>query len=128
MPSGEELKGDDAEATKENKSWEAGSADVDNTAVPQPPFDLLTTPGALEMDLAWSVPFDGNSALTDYIVEFKLATEPTIWTVFADGTSTDAFATVTGLTAALLYDFRISAVNSVGTSAVSETASDTPTA
>lgn len=127
MPSGEELKGDDAEATKENKSWEASTADVANTAVPQPPFDLLTTPGALEMALAWSVPFDGNSTLTDYIVEFKLATA-TDWNTFADGTSTDAFATVTGLTAALLYDFRISAVNSVGTSAVSETASDTPTA
>ena len=75
--------------------------------------------------LSWSAPAsNGGAAITDYVVQYKASASGT-WLTFADGTSTTTSATVTGLTAATAYDFRVAAVNSVGagpyTSAVSAT-------
>jgi len=50
------------------------------------------------------------------------------WLTFSDGTSTTASTTVTGLTNGTSYDFRIKAVNAVGTGSPSSVASSTPVA
>jgi hypothetical protein len=96
-------------------------------AEPDAPTDLVATPSSTQMVLTWTAPVDnGGASITDYIVEYKLNSEPTTWTTFADGTSATTGATVTGLTNDLSYNFRVSAVNSVGTGAVSSTATATP--
>ena len=117
-------------------SGHSGSATtIDNFVVsgagaatePDAPTDLVATPASTQMVLTWTAPVDnGGASITDYIVEYKLNSEPTTWTTFADGTSASTGATVTGLTNDLSYNFRVSAVNSVGTGAVSSTATAIP--
>ncbi len=92
----------------------AGSA-----VAPDAPTDVGGTPGNASVSLAWTAPAATSGAtITDYIVEYKATTAAT-WTTFADGISTGTSATVTGLTNGTSYAFRVSAVNSVGTGAVS---------
>lgn len=107
---------------------------VDNFAVngtsaasePDAPTSLTATPASTQMALSWTAPAANGAAITDYIIQYKLASEPTTWTTFSDGTSTSTSALVTGLTNDLSYNFRVSAVNSVGTGPVSSTATATP--
>ncbi len=107
----------------------AASNAVTPATIPDAPTNLSATSGNAEVDLDWDAPVsNGGSAITDYVIQYKLSSEPTTWSTFSDGTSTVTTTTVTGLTNELAYDFRVSAVNAVGTSAVSSTDSATPTA
>jgi hypothetical protein len=81
--------------------------------VPGSPTGLTATGGNTKGILSWTAPDNGGSAITDYVVDFKLSASPT-WSTFADGTSTAISATVTGLTNGSSYDFRVSAVNAIG--------------
>jgi hypothetical protein len=79
------------------------------------PNNLTATPGDSEAGLAWDAPTsDGGSAITDYQIQYKLASDST-WTTFNDGTSTTTSAVVTGLTNGNSYDFRVAAINGLGT-------------
>lgn len=82
--------------------------------------------GSGQVYLSWTAPRTGGSAITDYIVKYKLSSEPTTWTTFSDGTSTNTFATVTGLVNGSSYDFQVFAVNAIGTSSGSPIISKTP--
>lgn len=91
---------------------------------PDPPTGLTALPGDAGVDLSWTAPAgDGGSAITDYLIEYSLAGAGS-WSTFADGTSTATTATVTGLTNGLLYDFRVSAVNAIGTGTPSATTAE----
>lgn len=94
----------------------------------------VTVPGAVQslatgtptsgiVPLTWSAPITG-SAPTDYTVEYK-ATASGTWLPFTDGVSSATGASVTGLTPATAYDFRVTALNSAGSGAVSGTLSAT---
>ncbi len=87
---------------------------------------LTGTPSSGQVALTWTAPSNGGSAITDYKVEFR--TGAAAFATFADGTSTATAATVTGLTNGTSYDFRVSAINAVGTGTVSATYTATPTA
>ncbi len=88
---------------------------------PNAPTSLAGTASSGQVALTWTAPANnGNSALTDYLVEYKAISSGT-WLTFADGTSTSAAATVTGLTNGTAYNFRVSAINSVGTGTASST-------
>lgn len=105
------------------------SAEFDYTHNPTVPYQVGAVTkimGNAKAYLSWAAPVDGGRAITDYLVEYKLTSEPTTWTTFADGTSTTASATVTGLTNDSSYDFRVSAINEIGTGPVSATVTDTP--
>lgn len=104
------------------------SAVANVPTVPDAPTSLAAAPGNTQIELTWSAPTNnGKSPITDYIVEYKLSASGT-WLTFADGTSATTGAVVTGLTNDSAYDFRVSAVNALGTSTPSSTVSSTPTA
>jgi hypothetical protein len=97
---------------------------IPNLSVSSTPSNLVANFGFNNhIGISWVAPMtDGGSSITDYLVEYKLATEPTIWTTFVDGVSTATSATVTGLTSGLDYNFRVSAINLVGTGSPSNIA------
>lgn len=92
---------------------------------PSAPSDTVATPGNRQVLLSWTAPSDGGAAITDYTIEFKATTSGS-WTTFTDGTSSAASATVTGLLNGTSYDFRVTSINTVGSSSVSAVVSATP--
>ena len=110
-------------------------------AVPGAPTNVTATPGNAQVSLTWTAPTsNGGTAVTSYIVEFR----PTggIWTTFVPGGSgsggggavtsalrlasiTSTSTTVTGLTNGTAYEFRVSAINAVGTGTGSSVATAT---
>lgn len=107
----------------------AWSDEFSYTHSPTAPYQITSVTkivGNGKVYLTWSAPVTGGSAITDYVIEYKLTSEPTTWTTFSDGTSTTTSATVTGLVNDSSYDFRVSAVNAIGTGPVSATVTDTP--
>jgi titin len=88
---------------------------------PDAPTGLFAAPSGSQIALSWTAPANnGGRAITDYVVQYKLAADAT-WTTFNDGTSTSTNATITGLPTGQIYDVRVSAVNGIGTgAAVSE--------
>src|SRR5207237_7689884 len=86
---------------------------------------LAATAGDHQVGLTWTAPVStGGSAITDYIVQFRVnGTTP--WQTFSDGVSTTASATVTGLSNGTGYDFQVATVNAIGTGSFATTASAT---
>jgi uncharacterized protein YccT (UPF0319 family) len=92
---------------------------VNVTTEPTAPRSVVGIAGDTQASVSWGAPTsDGGSDITDYIVEYQQDGAAT-WLVFADGTSNTTSATVTGLTNARAYQFRVSALNAVNTSATS---------
>lgn len=84
-----------------------------------------TSAGATSVDLSWVAAPANGSAITDYIVEYRPSTGG-VWSTFDDGTATTTTATVTGLTNGTSYQFRVKAVNAVGTGSASDYTVATP--
>lgn len=97
-----------------------------SAAVPDQVTGLSAIADDGEIALSWSAPNTNGSAITDYTVEYS-SDDGGNWSTFADGTSTNTTATVTGLTNDTEYLFRVSAVNGVGTGTASSTLAATPT-
>jgi hypothetical protein len=89
---------------------------------PGQPTNVVGTADDGRAFLAWTAPSDGDSAITDYTVQYS-SNGGTSWTTFSDGVSSASSATVTGLTNGTAYVFRVSATNSIGTSSYSATSS-----
>ena len=85
------------------------------------------TAGDGTVSLTWSAPSStGNSAITDYVVQFT--SDGAEWVTVSDGVSASLLATVSGLTNATAYRFRITARNAIGDGAPSLTSDSlTPT-
>lgn len=90
-----------------------------NTAsiVPTPAAPTALTLGSkttTTQQLSWTAPTSvGGAPIGDYIVQYS--TNGTTWATFSDSVSTSTGVTVTGLTAATNYNYRVAAVNSFGT-------------
>ena len=95
-------------------------------AAPSAPQGLSVTVGDGQLTANWLTPAQaGTAAITDYKIEYRLATQQS-WTTESD-TSTALTRTLTGLTNGVQYDVRVAAVSTAGTSVyVSQLA--TPTA
>ena len=82
---------------------------------PGPPRDLHVT-GAVDnsVSLSWSAPKDnGGSDVTQYVVEKREALRMS-WQPAATVGAKTTTATISGLDQGVMYVFRVSAVNSVG--------------
>ena len=84
--------------------------------VPGPPLAVTVSDAtATSLDVSWSAPVsDGESAITDYKVEYRNFTD-VAWSEFTHDVSPATSITVTGLSVESQYQFRVSAVNAVGT-------------
>ena len=91
-----------------------------STGVAGAPTNVGGVAGDGSVGLTWTAPtITGLAPITDYVVEYALASSPTVWTTFTHAASTLTSATVTGLTNGTAYIFRVSAVNSYGQSSPS---------
>ena len=71
-----------------------------------------------QVSLSWTV----SLGSTDYLVQYQVSGGQ-LWTTFNDGTSTNNFMTVTGLSSGTTYNFKVAARNNSGTSAYSSSVS-----
>ncbi|HNW71781.1 MAG TPA: fibronectin type III domain-containing protein [Candidatus Paceibacterota bacterium] len=103
----------------------ATATPVSATSAPSQVTGLsANTDSISEINLSWTAPDDGGSDITDYLIEYKLTSDSS-WSTFNDGTSTEITETVNDLDSDTSYDFRVSAINSVGTGTASDIASAT---
>ncbi|CAN2158799.1 Listeria/Bacterioides repeat [Candidatus Nanopelagicaceae bacterium] len=108
-------------ATGTSASSSSASTAVTPASAPSAPLGVAGSGTGGSSTITWSAPSDnGGSAITDYIVEYRIATSGT-WTTFSDGVSTATSASVTGLTAGSSYEFRVTAKNLIGNSLASFT-------
>ncbi|MEI6529379.1 MAG: fibronectin type III domain-containing protein [Candidatus Falkowbacteria bacterium] len=99
---------------------------VATSDAPAAPANLTTTPASGQVALSWTAPANGGSTITDYIIQYKLSSEPSVWATFADGTSAATTTIISGLSNGLSYDFRVSAINGIGTGSFSSVVSSIP--
>lgn len=84
-------------------------------SVPSKPAAPTATRGDSQITINWTVPDNGGSQITDYVIQRKLYTEDdSKYITINDGVSVNTYYTNTGLTNGTLYVFRIAAVNSRG--------------
>jgi len=98
------------------------SVNAGATAVPAAPV-LTATAGLAVVNLSWTVPFDGGSAITGYAI-YRGTTSggETLLTTVAPGTTYADFSVTSGLT----YYYRVLATNADGDGASSNEAFATP--
>lgn len=93
--------------------------------VPDAPTDLIAIPANVAVGLFWYTPlYDGGSPITGYFVEYR-KTGAEYWSVFPHG-DTRSLILVTGLTNGISHDFRVSTINSIGTSIPTDIVTMTP--
>jgi hypothetical protein len=126
----------------------ASSNSVTPLSAPSPPTITSVTPGVGSITIEWSEPDNGGTAITGYIVGDAIGNSASSSvtidgsgnissSLVADPTNTEVITnaslissrkiTITGLTPGLLYSFRVSARNIVGTSDDSTPSSETST-
>jgi hypothetical protein len=91
---------------------------------PQPPIGLTATGSSSQIDLSWTAPLDdGGSPITGYAIE-RSADSGSTWSGLVSNTgSTATTYSDTGLASGTTFTYRVSAVNIIGASSPSNTAS-----
>ena len=100
-------------------AWSNSTSAQASAAVPAQITDLAAVAGTT-IQLSWSAPSDGGSAITGYTVEWK-ATGGNATAVAVSGTSW----THSGVTAGTSYEYRVRATNAIGDGAWSNSTSAT---
>jgi hypothetical protein len=78
------------------------------------------------IDLSWTAPSDGGSAITGYFIEYSI-NGVTYFTLVSNTGTTSTTYTDIGLTSGQIYYYRVSAINAIGTGTASTAASATAT-
>jgi titin len=90
---------------------------VEVFSVPGPPVAVLAAPGDRLVLLRWTQPLsDGNTPITDYVVDYRRTGSSDEWIEVAHPPSTQTLRPVPGLTNGTAYEFRVRAKNAVGVS------------
>ncbi|MBI5698676.1 MAG: fibronectin type III domain-containing protein [Thaumarchaeota archaeon] len=115
-PAGTSPPSNTASATTEN---------APNPTAPQPPTGLRATAvSSSQINLSWTAPSNnGGSSITEYQIE--RSTDGTTWSTISNTGNTSTTYSDTGLNTSTTYTYRVSAINSTGTSQPSNTASAT---
>ncbi|MGI0018774.1 MAG: fibronectin type III domain-containing protein [Nitrosotalea sp.] len=108
-----------------NIQWTNPSAS--NTSTPSAPTDLSAKAMShSKINLSWTAPVNnGNSAITGYKIERSTDGGSTWKTIASDTGSTATAYSSTGLAPNTTYTYQVSAINAIGTSSASSTASAT---
>ena len=120
-----------ASATPRKDSVNSTRDPVSSTAIemtkPSPPIKLTAAVvSATQVNLSWGVPVkDGNSPITGYKIEVKKDSGQYIDIVEDTGSTARTYSHVK-LTADTKYTYKVSAINDIGTSDVSNESSVTP--
>ena len=95
-------------------------------AVPNPPSNLVVASASpTQLNLSWKAPSDnGGPAVTGYKIEVKSGSNP--YAVLVSNTGSVTSYPHSGLTTGTTYTYKVSAINSVGTSAPSNEVSAKP--
>jgi len=122
-----QVKATNGELTTAN--WSASSTAILTYAVPNPPTSVTTSNiAATSLTVNWSgaTVNAAGPAIANYRVDYKVSSTTT-WTTLSTAISSAATSyNVTGLTTDTAYNFRIFAINTIGTSAASSTVTATP--
>lgn len=94
--------------------------------VPGQITSLSLTSGDGQITVAHADPSDGGSAITDH--QYQYSTDGTNFTLFSDGVSSTAGATITSLTNGQVYQIQARSVNAVGPGPWSSSFTATPAA
>lgn len=92
----------------------ANTAPITPRTIPGVPLNVVATPGAGAVALAWTAPAsNGGAPITDYIIRVS-ADDGLTWATFVDAVSAATATTVTGLVRGRNYLFRVRALNAAG--------------
>ena len=113
-----------ATATPETDSKPPSTSDA--ITIPSEPRNVKAVASSSQIQISWSAPLsDGNSNITGYKIEVKK--DSSSYSTLEDDTKTTSTSFVdSNVNINTEYTYRISAINSVGTSATSSEASATP--
>ncbi len=108
-------------------TWAVTAREVVVSLVPGQPTDLTATAdGHSAITLSWNAPADRGSRITGYKIEYAISDG---WKTAEENTgSAEATYSHTGLMAGTTYNYRVAAINEVGSSEASETAMATTAA
>lgn len=114
-----------AERTSAPVSSSSWSISVSNVFanVPTAVASITPTPANASVSISYTPPSNGGSAITGYKVERSV--DNATWTQVIASTTANPY-TVTGLTNGILYYFRLTAINALGSSTPSSSVSATP--
>jgi large repetitive protein len=99
-------------------AYSAASGSSMPAVVPRAPLSLKVTRWTggyktASADLSWTSPDNGGQSVTDFNIEYRVSGD-LVWTSFSDGVSISQSTSVSGLTRASSYEFRVRAVNAEG--------------
>lgn len=83
-------------------------------SLPEIPYNIVGLDGDESAFITWSPPYANRSPIIDYIIEYKTLSE-TSWNTYVDNISINTGITITGLINNSNYQFRIAAINAIGT-------------
>jgi uncharacterized delta-60 repeat protein len=99
-----------------NFSSNSNSVFLPAPTVPGVPINVQGTPGNKRATINWQAPIDnGGKVISDYIIQYSGSDNPNNWITFIDSVSTNTSVQVTGLINDIDYQFRVAAVNIIGT-------------
>jgi len=90
------------------------SSTTNNVAPGQPTGLTATMTSSTSILLSWTAPSNTGVLITGYKIEFKTDTDQ--WSVLVPNTGVISSYSITGLTTGTTYTYRVSTINSVGTS------------